>query len=280
MIDTWPFLAVLASAILHALWNAYVRAAAEPGEVLAGGVMLAGFIGLAGLAWSGLPQTESWLWLVIGVIVNSIGIRFAIAAYRTASYGLAYPVMRAGIPLFTLPAGIVLLSEWPRVGGLIGVLLIAAALIMLAFAARGAGRTETRGLAYALAASLMGAGYVTADAVGVRVSGNFLGYFFGVMVGNAIALQGLLALEGKNAFRQIRSQFAATAAIALVSTASFLLYLWAVTLSPVALAAALRETSVLFAVAIARFALKEEIGRWHWLAAGCAVAGIAAIRLG
>jgi drug/metabolite transporter (DMT)-like permease len=280
MIETWPFLAVLASAILHASWNASVRASTEPGGVLAAGVMLAGVVGLAGLAWSGLPQAASWRWLIIGVIVNSIGIRLAMAAYRSASFGLAYPVMRAGIPLFTLPTGVIFLGEWPRWAGVVGVLLIAAALIMLALAARGAGKAETRGLAYALAASLMGAGYVTADAVGVRVSGNFLGYFFGVILGNAIALQGLMALEGKSAFRQVRSHFAAAATIAVISTASFLLYLWAVTLSPVALAAALRETSVLFAVAIARFALKEEIGRWHWLAASCAVTGIAAIRLG
>ena len=60
---------------------------------------------------------------------------------------------------------------------------------------------------------------------------------------------------------------------------SFLLYISVVAVSPVALAAALRETSVLFAVAIARFVLGERIGAFHWGAALMALAGVAAIRL-
>ncbi len=43
---------------------------------------------------------------------------------------------------------------------------------------------------------------------------------------------------------------------------------------------ALRETSVLFAIALAHFFLHEVIGRYHIAAAGLAFAGILAIRIG
>jgi drug/metabolite transporter (DMT)-like permease len=60
---------------------------------------------------------------------------------------------------------------------------------------------------------------------------------------------------------------------------SFVLYMYAVATTSVALSAALRETSVPFAMLFARFALGETVGRWRWAAAALAVAGVAAIRL-
>ena len=277
--ETWPFLAVLASALLHATWNALARSASEPGDALACGMMTSGLIGLVGLAIVGLPAPASWPWLVAGVVVNTIGIRFAMAAYRRASYGLAYPVMRAGIPLLMLPVALALLGEWPRPQGVVGVLLIAAALIMLAAAARRAGGAELRGFGYALLAAACGAGYVTADAMGVRIGASILGYAFLAAVGNSLAIIAFYAMEGRNLLLVWPKYASRSVVISCISNASFLLYLYAVAVSPVALAAALRETSVLFAVAIARFALGERIGPWHLAAALLALAGVAAIRL-
>jgi drug/metabolite transporter (DMT)-like permease len=277
--ETWPFLAVLGSALLHAVWNAAARSGVEPGEVMACGVVVSGGVGLAGLLFAGLPDSPSLPWLVGGVVINTIGIRFAMAAYRSASFGLAYPVMRAGIPLLVLPIGVVVLGQWPGPIGVVGVLLVAAALIMLAFAASRAGRGELRGVGFALLAAMAGAGYVSADAVGVRLSGNVLGYAFLVTIGNALAIWLLSAAEGRNLILLLPRHAKRAVFISLVSTASFLLYLDVVARNPVALAAALRETSVLFAVAIARFALGERIGPFHWGAATLALAGVAAIRL-
>ncbi len=279
MIETLPFIMILASALLHATWNAMARSGAEPGDVLACSVMISGAFGLPGLVWFGPPAAASWLYLAAGVILNTIGVRLAMAAYRTASFGLAYPVMRAGIPLLTLPIGAVMLNEWPRPSGVAGVLLIAAALIMLALAARKAGRAEMRGLGFALMASVAGAGFVTADAFGVRLSGNVLGYAFAVTIGNGLSLALLTRLEGRNPLALVPVHAARSLAISVLSMTSFLLYIAVVAVTPVALAAALRETSVLFAVAMAHFVLKEDVGRFHWAAAALALAGVIGIRL-
>jgi drug/metabolite transporter (DMT)-like permease len=279
VIETLPFVAVLASALLHATWNAIARSGSEPGDVLASGVMASGLVSIPFLIWFGLPAPESLPWLAAGVVINTIGIRLAMAAYRSASFGLAYPVMRAGIPLLTLPIGAVMLNEWPRPSGVAGVLLIASALIMLALAARRAGQAETRGLGYALLAAVAGAGYVTCDAGGVRISGNIFSYAFLVSLGNALAIMAVMLIEKRNPLPILRRHAGRAFTICAFSTTSFLLYIWAVASTPVALAAALRETSVLFAVAIAQYVLKEDVGRFQWLAAGLAVAGVVAIRM-
>jgi drug/metabolite transporter (DMT)-like permease len=55
--------------------------------------------------------------------------------------------------------------------------------------------------------------------------------------------------------------------------------MWSLTMAPIALMAALRETSVFFATAIAAIFMKDRIGPLHWLAALLALAGVVTIRL-
>jgi drug/metabolite transporter (DMT)-like permease len=280
MIETWPFFAVLASALLHATWNAITRASAEPGDVMAAAVITAGLINVPGLLWFGLPAFASWPFAICSTLLNTVAIRLAMAAYRQASFGFTYPTMRVGIPLLALPTGALFLNEWPRRLGVVGVLLIASALIMLAIAARKIGRSELRGFSLALLAGLAGAGCVTVDAIGVRQSGNVLGYAFAVAIANAVMIAMLTAMEGRSPLVVLRRYAHIALGISTLSTTSFLLYMWAISVAPIALAAALRETSVLFAVAIAHFMLRENIGPKQWTAASLALLGIVAIRLG
>lgn len=279
MIGTLPFIAILASAFLHAVWNAIARSQRDPGDIIACAVMAAGIISLPLLMFTGLPSQAAWPWLAGGVIINSIGIRAAMAAYNRTSYGLAYPIMRAGIPLLALPIAIVLLQEWPTTGGAIGVLLISCALIMLALIARRSGKAEMSGVGFALLAALCGAGYVAADAMGVRLSQNIWSYAAAVAVGNSIILALMVRFEGRSPLFLLRKHAAMAFGISVLSMASFLIYVWALKITPVATAAALRETSVLFATGIAAFVLKEKIGPLHWCAAMLALAGTVSIRL-
>jgi len=52
------------------------------------------------------------------------------------------------------------------------------------------------------------------------------------------------------------------------------------TKAPIASVAALRETSILFAMLISVFALREKMTGWRVAAALCIVAGVVALRLG
>jgi drug/metabolite transporter (DMT)-like permease len=61
---------------------------------------------------------------------------------------------------------------------------------------------------------------------------------------------------------------------------SYGIALWAMTKAPIAMVAALRETSVLFATVLAALFLKERFGPRRWLAAFAIVAGVVTLRLG
>ena len=279
MIGTLPFLAIMASALLHAVWNAMARSHKEPGDIIACSVMAAGVICIPILILVGLPSREVWPWLIGGVIINSIGIRAAMAAYIRTSYGLAYPIMRAGIPLLALPIAILMFDEWPTPGGAFGVILISSALILLALIAWRAGKAELSGVGYALFAALCGAGYVAADAMGVRLTSNVASYACMIALGNALMLALMVRIEGRNPLILLKRHARLSFTISVISMTGFLLYIWALKTTPMAMAAALRETSVLFAMVIAAFVLKEQIGPLHWCAAFLALAGVVAIRL-
>jgi drug/metabolite transporter (DMT)-like permease len=279
LISTLAFASILLSAFLHACWNAFARSRKEPGVAMAAGVIASGIVSLPLLAYAGWPARAAWPWLIFGIAINSLGIRISMAVYRRASYSLAYPVMRAGIPLLAIPIAVALFGEWPPLQAGLGVLLISGALVMLAIIARSIGGAELKGIGLALLASACGAGYVAADAMGVRLGGNTLSYAACIAIGNAVVIAIVQALEGHDPIRMMRREWRTGFGISAVSMTSFLLYIWAVVETPVALAAALRETSVFFAMVIAALFLKDRIGPLHWAAAALAVAGVAAIRL-
>ena len=63
------------------------------------------------------------------------------------------------------------------------------------------------------------------------------------------------------------------------TTASYAMALWAMTQAPVAMISALRESSILFALLISVFLLRERVPRTRWLAASLIVGGVLALRL-
>jgi drug/metabolite transporter (DMT)-like permease len=64
-----------------------------------------------------------------------------------------------------------------------------------------------------------------------------------------------------------------------LSLGSYWIAIWAFTLAPLALVAALRETSVLFAMLIGVFLLGERANPWRWVSAGLILGGVALMRL-
>jgi len=61
--DPWHVTAALLSAVLHAGWNAAVKANARPAEIVTAQMVLSALIGVPGFLWVGLPAGPSWIWI-------------------------------------------------------------------------------------------------------------------------------------------------------------------------------------------------------------------------
>ncbi len=276
--ETWHVLIALLSAILHAGWNAVVKADAAPGEVMTAQMTMAAALVVPGLFWTGLPDAASWPWLLASTVLNLITVTTLLKAYEVVGFGVGYPIIRAISVLLVVPAAAVSSGEAISVYGLVGVGLMAVALGLLGFSRAGGAPIALSALAWIAASGVATAAYVLCDARGVRAAGSPWAYGFAVSVTNAALMLGRQASAGTDPIRLMRRHAAKALPIALASVASYqaILLVWAH--APVAPAAAIRDTSAIFAVLIAVFWLKEPLTRPRLLAVGCAALAVPLLR--
>ncbi len=248
--------AALLSALLHAGWNAAIRATARPAEALAGQTILSGFLALPILAWTGLPDPAVLKWVALAAAINAINVATMLKAYEVAGYGVVYPVGRAVSVLMVLPMAALFLGERIGPAAIAGVAMIALSLGLLAAGARGGKGFPLRGLAWTVANGTCIALYVMCDAQGVRLSESALAYGCVASIANGAMIAWRHRRLG-SPWQLMTSFPRVTVGAAFAAMASYLLILWVWDHGPIAPGAALRDTSAVFALLIAIFWLKE-----------------------
>jgi drug/metabolite transporter (DMT)-like permease len=276
--DATDVAAALLSALLHAGWNAAVKANPNPARAMAAQMMSALLV-LPGLLWTGLPPLAAWPWIAGSSLVNVVIVTALLRAYELGGFGLVYPVVRALGVVLVVPLVAVVAGSVPGPMALLGILVIALSLAVLALdAARGRGLSSAA-LAWIAIAGLATAGYVLCDSQGVRAAGSPWAYGFVVCITNAAAM-GWRQRHNGPPWRQMQGQWTAAVPTAIASTVSYLLILWVWGHAPVAPASALRDTSSVFALLIAVLWLREPFTRVRILAVLLATAAVPLLRLG
>ena len=277
--DATDVAAALVSAILHAGWNAAVKASREPPRAMTAQMLLSALLVLPGLLWSGLPPSAAWPWIAASTAMSVVTVTALLRAYELAGFGLVYPVARAIAVVLVVPLVALFAGGWPGAWALAGIAVIALSLGLLAWdTARDRG-IPLRALAWILAAGLGAAGYILCDAQGVRAAGSPWAYGFVVSITNAAAMCWRQRHNGAP-WRQLEGQWSVAVPAAIASVASYLLILWVWGHAPIAPSAALRDTSAVFAILIAVVWLKEPFTRTRVLAVLLAAAAIPLLRLG
>lgn len=274
--DSWYVAAALLSALLHAGWNAAVKARSEPRELMTAQMVASAVIVLPGLVWSGLPARESWPWIAASTSMTVLTVTALLRAYEVAGFGIAYPVVRALSVLLVVPLAAILSGETLSAYGMAGIGLVSASLLLLALGRPGHAALPRRAMGWIALAGLSAAGYVLCDARGVRGAGSPWAYGFVVTMTNAAAMFWLQHSTGS--WRRVARHALPAVPIAVASVASYLLILWVLSGAPVAPAAALRDTSAIFALIIAIVWLNEPIGRLQILAILLAAAAVPLLR--
>ena len=277
--DATDVAAALLSALLHAGWNAAVKANRNPARAMTAQMLLGAVLVVPALLWSGLPAPAAWIWIVGSTLMNVLTIAALLRAYELSGFGLVYPVMRAVAVLLVVPMAAALTGEKFGPAALAGILVIALSLGVLAIDAAQDKAVTLRALAWTLAAGLGTAAYIMCDAQGVRASGNPWAYGFVVSITNAVAMCWRQRQAGPP-WRQLDGQWLAALPIAMASMASYLLILWVWSHASIAPAAALRDTSSIFALLIAVAWLKEPFTRMRIVAVLLVAAAVPLLRLG
>ncbi len=275
-------LAVLCAAAIHAGWNALVKRGSDPlfeTTLIHAWVAAPALIAVAVLP---LPGPTAALCLAASTAIHCVYYHGLAGAYRSGDLSFAYPIMRGSAPMLTAVLGGLLLGEWPPLAGWAGIAAVCAGVLAIGLASvpNSGVAARRRSLGWALLTAATIVAYTLIDSVGARSAPSAWSY-----VAWLAAIEGpvlfcvVFARHGRGLIDYARVRGLAPMGIGIASMAAYGIALWAMTRAPVALVAALRETSVLFALLIASRLLKERFGPLRWLGAASIVAGIAAIRI-
>lgn len=271
-------LAVLVGALLHASWNALVKSSTDKTLDTALIHVLCSFYAIPLCLYLGLPDPQVWPYIAASLLVH-VAYYFALAgAYRHGDLGLAYPLMRGTAPVLVALSSLVLLDEALTPLAWLGVLCVSCGLLLLG--AGGAMLAQKKAVVFALCNAVLIAIYTVVDAKGARLSGHVLQYAALLFALDGWPFAFLVLWQRKGAVMPyVRGRWRLAAGGAAASLASYSIALWAMTVAPVALIAALRETSVLFAAILGAWLLKEPWTRPRVLGTLSIVLGVMALRL-
>jgi drug/metabolite transporter (DMT)-like permease len=278
---TFVFAAVLLAAACHAGWNAAIKRGLDPLPTTVSISIGAALVALVLIPFTGLPAAASWPWIASSVLVHLFYFAALIESYRAGDMGQVYPIARGAAPLMTATATTVLLGE--RIGwlGWCGVVLLAAGVLLISLrGGRDLARLDRRAVGFALFTAVTVCAYSVVDGVGGRLSGNANAYSLALFIGiGPVMAFYALARSGRTVFAAMRRAPVIGLAGGALQLGSYAVAIWAMTVAPIALVAALRETSVLFGAVIAVVLLKEPLRASRIGAALLVVTGLALIRL-
>lgn len=272
-------IAVLGAALLHASWNALIKSGADKQTgmfILSVGHAACGLALVPFFDW---PAAEVWPWLVASGLIHMAYQLFLSYAYGEGDLSRVYPISRGAAPMLVLVVSFVLGIDTVRAMEVAGLVVLGLGIVLMAHGALVSGESR-RMLPFAFGAAAATAGYTLVDGLGARVWGEPVAYVAWLMIGSAVCYTpAIVALRGRTVLRATGRVWALGLLAAVLSFLAYAIAIWAMTVAPIALVAALRETSILFAVLIGWLVMGDPISRNKAWAAGLIVAGVMLTRV-
>ncbi|MFS2112199.1 hypothetical protein ACCC88_21085 [Sphingomonas sp. Sphisp140] len=246
---------MIASGSIHAVVNAILKGGKDK---MTGRAIIDGSSALILLPATLLVPLPAgaWGWLGLSAAIHCLYLYAVVRAFETSDFSAAYPVMRGVAPMLTAALAILVFGEPVSTREIVGIALIGGAVAMLVIG-RHLGRA---GLGWALLTAAMIGCYTVADAHGVRAAPRPVSYIVWsfVLSGGAIVTMFGLASRGR-IFAAALAQWKPGVTAGALSIVTYGLALNAFALGTIAPLAALRETGMVTALAIAIFFLGERV---------------------
>jgi drug/metabolite transporter (DMT)-like permease len=275
---------LLAAALMHASWNALLKADRSDRLATFGVIMTTGTVmGVCAVPFLPWIEPGAWKFLAISVIVHVAYYTFLLKAYSYGDLSHTYPIARGLGPLLVALVSGRVIGEHLRVQDIVGVVLLSLGLIALAMPLRPASGAATgrHGLAtlFAVLTGVTIAAYIIADGMGVRSAGpdfeHRLAYIAWLCVLEGPWLLVLaLVLRPETVWSHLKRQWWRGVIGGLIANTGYGIAIYALVLGPMAHVAALRETSVLFGALMGTLLLGEPFGLRRIAAAFVIVSGL------
>jgi uncharacterized membrane protein len=270
-------LIVVGAGALHACWNAIAKNVDDR-------LMAFAMIGIAStigggvtLAVTGFPASAAIGFAIASAAIHNVYDLALISSYRRGAFNQAYPIARGTSPLLVAVGAYALAGERLDGAVLAGIAILAGGLVSLALSAGRLARHDLPAVGTAAFTGLTIASYTLVDGLGVRHAQDpfaYAGLLFFAM-GPPMAL--VAALRRPSGTWRSPGMWGSGLLAGALSLVAYGIVLWAQTRAPLAVVAAVRETSVIFAALIGAIFLRERFGGRRVLAAVAIAAGIVLI---
>ena len=256
--DLNVFIAVIFAAFLHAIWNGMVKSHEDKYVAVASIVLGHVPASLIIIYFMPLPTLESLPYIITSAFIHQGYQWFLLTAYRYGDYTKVYPIARGSGPVIVTIVSLLFLGVILSRYELIGIVIVSIGILSLSFQNSEALRNK-KAIFFALLTGLFIGLYSMIDGYGARVSMSPLSYIGFSFILNALMFPFFLKFMDqpnitKRVFNKAKSLFI------IGGTFSYIVYaivVWGFTKAPIPLVSTLRETSIIFALLIGTFFLKE-----------------------
>ena len=256
--DLNVFIAVIFAAFLHATWNGMVKSHEDKYVAVASIVLGHVPASLIIIYFMPLPTLESLPYIITSAFIHQGYQWFLLTAYRYGDYTKVYPIARGSGPVIVTIVSLLFLGVILSRYELIGIVIVSIGILSLSFQNSEALRNK-KAIFFALLTGLFIGLYSMIDGYGARVSMSPLSYIGFSFILNALMFPFFLKFMDqpnitKRVFHKAKSLFI------IGGTFSYIVYaivVWSFTKAPIPLVSTLRETSIIFALLIGTFFLKE-----------------------
>jgi drug/metabolite transporter (DMT)-like permease len=278
--DTIVFLTVLFSAFLHAIWNSmaskYKDKNVSIGAIVYGHVPLC----IVAVIFLPAPSIESFPYIILSALIHQGYQNFLLTAYQTGKFTTVYPVARVFGPLVATIVSIIFLGVYLKAFTILSILLISSGVMLIGLFSKSVIKNN-KILYTSLATGVFIGIYSVVDGQGARISGSAISYMSWVFIFSALFFPIVLHFrKQKNILKKTLTK--GKNVFWIGGTFSYLAYVitvWAFTKAPVPMVSALRESSILIALFIGYFYMKEKINLYKIISITFIFVGVIGLKL-
>ena len=271
---------VLIAALLHASWNYLVKQTEDKHLSMSAVVFGHTPFAVAALLCSPLPELNSLTYVIAGAVLHTGYQLFLLYSYRIGDLSQVYPLARGVAPLFVAGISVMLLGVNLSQFELVAIVTIGTGVMSLTLVRRSDGLRNRRATSLAIITGGFIAAYSIVDGLGAREAGTALGFYSCLSILNAIIFAAFMRFIRPGLIKKVVSQNLRLAfSGGCASFTAYALVIWAFTLAPIALVTALRETSIIFALLLGVFVLKERLDLVKLIATMLTMLGVGMLRV-
>ena len=258
--DNTVFLFVLFSAVLHAVWNSmaskYKNKNVSIPAIVYGHVPAC----IVAVIILPMPSVESFPYIILSALIHQGYQNFLLTAYQTGKFTTVYPVARGFGPLVATVISVIFLGVYLKVFTLLSILLISTGVIFIGLFSKSVIKNY-KILYTSLATGIFIGIYSVVDGYAARISGSAISYMSWVFILSALFFPVVLKLrKQKNILKKTLTEGKFVFWVGgFFSYIAYVITVWAFTKAPIPMVSALRESSIIIAIFIGYFYLKEKI---------------------